>query len=444
MKYTTFTLLAILFCSNAFSKILDEAIIIIGNDVITRAEFEKKLKFTINQFKINSNSIPENDEIFHEKLLDHMVNVRLQINYAKTRGMNIQESMVDQAMENIANKQNLTLTKFREKIIDQGLDYNIYRSSLKEELITREIQKRVVSDRSQISSKEIDDFVKHQSHIFTEDNQYKISIILVSHDRDATIDSQKKAKEKIKMIQEKFLNGENFSNLAKNYSDSENASLGGDLGWKKMHEIPKIFLKDLEITKKGNLSNIIETENGYYIFYLENLKEMINNEIEERKVRHILIKTNAIVTDEIAKNKLSLLKKRIENGETFSSIAKGHSEDATSAVSNGEISWSSKGSFVAEFEDNINKLPLNKISEPFSTQFGWHILEVLEKRIQKNTEEIKKNLAKEFIMKSRSNEIINNWLIELKQQNFIKYFFKDKNNISERNLEIQKVWDPFY
>ena len=443
-----FILIIILFCSNSFAKILDQAIVIIEDDVITQSEFEKKLNFVINQYKMSGNSLPNDRSAFQKQLLDSMVNIRLMLNYARKSGLVIEEWMVDKAMEDMAKRSGVSLTEFREQIIEKGADYNFFREFLKEDLITREVKRRVISQKVKISKKEIDEFVTHQSHIFKENNQYKISNILISVSENPSIQEKSSAKKKVEMIKKKFLSGGQFSTLAKNYSDSGNALSGGDLGWRKISEVPRIFLDELETLDVGKISNVIESTNGYYIFYLEDKKEMENVEIEERNVRHILIKRNAIVTNELASNKLLELKIRIENGESFSDLARAHSEDTMSAANGGELNWSVKGSFVPEFEDKIDTLPLNKISEPFSSQFGWHILEVLGKRNQDNTEIVKRSLAKRYITSSRSQEVVDAWIIELKEKNYIKYLAESSSkiydkNIKNNNLELQQIWDPF-
>ena len=443
-----FILIIILFCSNSFAKILDQAIVIIEDDVITQSEFEKKLNFVINQYKMSGNSLPNDRSAFQKQLLDSMVNTRLMLNYARKSGLVIEEWMVDKAMEDMAKRSGVSLTEFREQIIEKGADYNFFREFLKEDLITREVKRRVISQKVKISKKEIDEFVTHQSHIFKENNQYKISNILISVSENPSIQEKSSAKKKVEMIKKKFLSGGQFSTLAKNYSDSGNALSGGDLGWRKISEVPRIFLDELETLDVGKISNIIESTNGYYIFYLEDKKEMENVEIEERNVRHILIKRNAIVTNELASNKLLELKIRIENGESFSDLARAHSEDTMSAANGGELNWSVKGSFVPEFEDKIDTLPLNKISEPFSSQFGWHILEVLGKRNQDNTEIVKRSLAKRYITSSRSQEVVDAWIIELKEKNYIKYLAESSpkiydKNIKNNDLELQQIWDPF-
>ena len=248
------------------------------------------------------------------------------------------------------------------------------------------------------------------------------------------------------MIKDKFISGESFASLARNYSDSGNALDGGDLGWRKINEVPEIFLNSLEVVDKGGISDVIETLNGFYLFFLEDKKEMQNGEIVERKVRHILIKKNAIVTDVIAQNKLKELKDRIENGESFADLAKAYSDDTMSAASGGELDWAAPGTFVPQFEDKIDQLSLSQISEPFLSQFGWHILEVLDKRVQDNTEIIKRNLAKRYLISGRSREVIDAWLIELKEKNFIKYVSENKkktNKTIKENNSLKQQWDPF-
>ena len=448
MKNIIFIIVTILFHTNSFAKILDQAIVIIENDVITQSEFEKKLGFIISQYTVSGNSLPRDRSAMHEQVLDKMINTRLQLNYAEKMGLEFKEWMVDKSMENIAKNSGITLSEFRNKMIEQGIDYNLYRNEVKENLITREIQRRIVADRVKISKKEIDDFIKHKSHIFKENNQYKISSILISVPETPSADEKLSAKNKIKMIQKKFIDGEKFFNLAQNYSDSGNALSGGSLGWRKISEVPAIFLKEMEGLEKESISGIIETINGFYIFYLEDKKEIANTEIEERKVRHILIKTNAIISDEMAQDKILALKIRIENGESFPELARSHSDDTMSAASGGELEWSGPGSFVPEFEDKIDTLPLNKISKPFFTQFGWHILEVLGKRNQDNSDIVMKNMARKFLTSSRADEVIDSWVIELKDDNYIKYISENRDQLNNyvtenEKIDTQKDWSPF-
>ena len=448
MKNITLIIL-ILFSTGSFAKILDQAIVIIENDVITQAEYQNQLKFVIDQYRLTGNPLPNDLDAFRQQILDQMIITRLQMHYAQNNGLVVKEWMVDKAMENMAQKSKVTLSEFREEMIQKGVDYNTYRNVIKQELATREVQRRIISERIKISKKEIEDFVKHKSHIFKEDNQYKISNILISLTETPSINEKMNAKNKIKMVRDKFEGGEKFSSLARSYSDSGNSMSGGDLGWRKISEVPKIFLEDLEKLEKGAISNIIETINGFYIFYLEDKKEVDNIQIEERKARHILIKKNALITDDIAKDRLLELKLRIENGEKFSDLARAYSDDTMSAADGGDLAWSARGTFVPEFDDKIDNLSLNKISDPFSTQFGWHILEVLGKRNQDNTEIVKKNLAKKYLISSRSNEVLDSWIIELKEKNYIRYISDNSNKsisntLNKKNyIKKQKQWDPF-
>lgn len=448
MKNITLIIL-ILFSTGSFAKILDQAIVIIENDVITQAEYQNRLKFVIDQYRLTGNPLPNDLDAFRQQILDQMIITRLQMHYAQNNGLIVKEWMVDKAMENMAQKSKVTLSEFREEMIQKGVDYNTYRNVIKQELATREVQRRIISERIKISKKEIEDFLKHKSHIFKEDNQYKISNILISLTETPSINEKMNAKNKIKMVRDKFEGGEKFSSLARSYSDSGNSMSGGDLGWRKISEVPKIFLEDLEKLEKGAISNIIETINGFYIFYLEDKKEVDNIQIEERKARHILIKKNALITDDIAKDRLLELKLRIENGEKFSDLARAYSDDTMSAADGGDLAWSARGTFVPEFDDKIDNLSLNKISDPFSTQFGWHILEVLGKRNQDNTEIVKKNLAKKYLTSSRSNEVLDSWIIELKEKNYIRYISDNSNKsisntLNKKNyIKKQKQWDPF-
>ena len=206
MKYTI--LFIILFCTNSFAKILDQAIVIIEDDVITQSEFEEKLNFLLNQYRLSGNRLPQDISAFQKQILDRMVNTRLQLNYGKRIGVEVEEWMIDKAMENIAKRSGVTLTEFREDIISKGLNYNTYRNELKKDLITREIKRRVLSEKIKVSKKEIDEFVKHKSHVFKENNQYKMSNILVAFSERPSDDEKSRSKKKIEMIQKRFFDGE--------------------------------------------------------------------------------------------------------------------------------------------------------------------------------------------------------------------------------------------
>ena len=180
MKHILLIIIILLFYKNAYSKILDQAIVIIENDVITQNEFQKKINFVIAQYKINNQPLPNDIEAFRKQILDHMISARLQINYANKQGLEIQEWMIDKTMENLAQRSGFSLSEYRQDLINKKLDYNTYRNVIKEELITREVQRRIVAEKIRISNKEIEEFIKHKSHVFKENNQYKISNILIS------------------------------------------------------------------------------------------------------------------------------------------------------------------------------------------------------------------------------------------------------------------------
>ena len=213
MKFKLLIIFFLLFNTVAFSKILDQAIVIIENDVITQTEYQKKLRFILNQYQLTGSQPPQDMEAFYKQVLENMIQKRLQIQFARKAGLEIKEWMIDKSMENMAKRANLSLTDFREKIIESGVDYSVYRENLKEDLITREIQRRVISQRIKISEKEIDEFIEHQSHVFKENNEYKISLVLVSVKETPSINEKNAAKNKIKMVKEKFLSGENFASL---------------------------------------------------------------------------------------------------------------------------------------------------------------------------------------------------------------------------------------
>ncbi|MBH32384.1 MAG: hypothetical protein CMD90_01910 [Gammaproteobacteria bacterium] len=418
------------------SQLIDQAIVIIGDDVITEREFVKRLEFVKIQYKLTGRRI-EDEESLKKELLDHLVDVRLHLSFAKQNNINLSTAALNNAMQNLAKRSGSSLEVFREKVIDEGLDYDLYRQQIQEDLIVQQVKRSVVAANVQASQQEIKDFLEHKSHLLKVDSEYKISMILIS-DSPSEIDTEGK----IRSIRDRIMGGEKFSGLAIRYSQSSNAVDGGDMGWRKLKDIPTIFHKYLDNLVIGQVSDIIVNEDNFYLIYLEDRKDIDNFEVEENLARHILIKTNAIVDDETAIAKLSSLKYRLENGENFSDIARAHSDDKVSAANGGDLGWLGPGVTVPKFEEQLSMLSINEISDPFLTQFGWHIIKLIDKRKQNNSKTIRENMARRYIIGSKSNEVLAEWIKKVRGQTFIKYLLTFENQ--ETNpIIIEENWDPF-
>ncbi|MEC7885931.1 MAG: peptidylprolyl isomerase [Pseudomonadota bacterium] len=436
MKYFLAFVFLCTLAQTSNSQLIDQAIVIIGDDVITEREFVRRFEFVKIQYRLTGRRI-EDEESLKKELLDHLVDVRLHLNFAKENNINLSTVALNNAMQNLAKRSGSSLEVFREKIIDEGLDYDLYRKQIQEDLIVQQVKRSVVAANVQASQQEIKDFLEHKSDLLKVDSEYKISMILIP-DSSSGIN----AEDKIRSIRDRIIKGEKFSDLALSYSQSSNAVDGGDMGWRKLKDIPTVFHKYLDSLIIGQISDVIANEDNFYLIYLEDKKDIDNFEVEESLARHILIKTNAIIDDETAIAKLSSLKYRLENGENFSDLARAHSDDKVSAANGGDLGWIGPGATVPKFEEQLSMLNINEISDPFLTQFGWHIIKVIDKRKQNNSKAIRENMARRYIIGSKSNEVLDEWIKKVRGQTFIKYLLTFENQ--EINpIVIEENWDPF-
>ena len=408
------------FTSTATTKLLDRIVAVVENDVIMESELRQRASVIMKQFEGNPEAIPPQDVLI-EQILQRLITERLQLQLAEQRGIQVDELSLDQAMRNLAKRNRMTLEQFRETLLKQGLDYIAYRDQVRNEMLLDQLRRRTIGGRIQISDSEVEELVtKVDKDLLKKEYEYNIAHILIAVPETPEPGQIEKAQHRASLVHDRARAGNNFSQLAIAASDAQDALQGGELGWRNKTQLPEIFTQQIDGMKTGDISKIGQSAAGYHIFKVLDRRAIENTMVNQVLARHILIRTNALVNDKEAERKLKDLKARIENGDDFEELARANSEDTGSAVNGGNMDWSVSSNFVPKFKEIVDELEPRTISAPFKSRFGWHIVEVLDKREHDNSQEAMRSEAREQIRQRKFEEETELWLRQLRDESYIE------------------------
>lgn len=403
---------------------LDRIIAVVNDDVIMQSELEGKLRTVRNQLEQQGTALPPTG-ILEKQILDRLILNKLQLQLASDTGIRVDDETLNRTISNIASENKISLTQFREILEKDGYSYERFREDIRNEIIIARLRERQVDNRVTVTDREIDNFLVNEEHQGIVENEYRISHILIATPEEATPEEIEQARLIGEKVLEDLANSQDFTELAKNVSDGKQASEGGDLGWKKAGDIPTLFSDYVNNMKEGDVSELIRSPSGFHIIKLSGFRSSEKNIVTQTHSRHILIRTNELSTENDVKTRLEQLKTRIEGGDDFAELARAHSEDTVSAAQGGDLGWVSPGSLVPDFEKEMDKLQPGQTSAPFKTDFGWHIVQVLERREYDNSEDRKRAAAREAIRKRKIEEAQQNWLRHMRDEAYVEYRIDD-------------------
>lgn len=414
-----------LFQSNAFSYVpLDRIIAVVNEDVIMQSELEAKIRTVREQIQQQGAQVPPTS-VLENQVLERLIQNRVQLQLAERAGIRVDDESLNRTISNIAASNNVSLTQFREILEQDGYSYETFRENMRNEITLTQLRKRHVENRIVITEKEIDNFLANQEIQGSFSTEIRLSHILLSLPEAATDNEIEQVKQMATKVREDLLAGADFAETAATVSDGGTAGIGGDLGWRKSNDIPSLFAEYIPEMKKGDISEIIQNPSGFHIIKITDMQSDSENIVEQTRARHILIKTDQLVTSSQAKAKLEQLLLRIKNGDDFAMLAKGNSQDTLSAIEGGELGWRSPGELVPEFQRAMDALDINEISKPFQSSFGWHIVQVLERRDFDNTESVKRGKARLAIRNRKLEEAMQNWTRRLLDEAYVEYRLND-------------------
>ena len=399
---------------------IDRIMVVVNDEIITQSELKVRLdeiKKRIASQKIEAP--PEN--VLKKQVLERLILERLQLQVAKQMGLEASNDKVDTALQNIAAQNRMSLTELYKTMAKDGLSEAALREQIRQQIIIQQLVEREIGNRISVSESEMENFRANNENR-DGGTEYNISHILISVPESATPEILQQTRQRAEALLQILRNGAAFDQAAIANSQGQNALEGGSLGWKKTGELPALFVSALKTMRPGEVSDLLRSPSGFHLLKLIDKRGGKKTQaITQTRARHILLRTNEIVSADDARRRLEKLRQRIENGDDFTELAKAHSEDPGSAVSSGDLGWVNPGQTVPEFERAMDALKLNELSAPVRTSYGFHLIQVLERRQQDVTQERDQADARQQIQARKTDERYEQWVRQLRDEAYIDY-----------------------
>lgn len=402
----------------SFAVLLDKTIVIVNEEVITFNQLEQAFKSNQEQFSARGQYLPDTPAI-RKQVLEKLILKSIMIQKVKQSRINITQRQVNTRIKRIALSNKLNLKQFRDAVIAQGISFEKYVYNLKQELAIQRLQSNEAEKKGQVSEQEINDAL-----VASSDNiqlEYHAAHILLSLPEEASPTELKNQMNTANEIINKLNNGDDFIALAQQFSSGQNALEGGSLGWRKLNELPSLFATPVSNLKVGNYTQAIRSPVGLHIVTLLETRQENQVLVQQTKARHILIKTNALLEEADVVAQLESLRQRIIQGDDFETLAKSNSVDHVSASNGGDLGWVNKGDTVPNFERAMDELEVGQLSDVIKSRFGWHLIEVLDRRNIDDTKAVVRANVKNQIFKRKRQEVLELWQKRLRDEAYIKF-----------------------
>jgi peptidyl-prolyl cis-trans isomerase SurA len=400
---------------------IGQIVAVVNDDVITRHELEERVDNVVHRLKKRGTPLPDHAAL-ESQLLENMILEQLLAQTAKENGVKVDDEQLDRALQRIAEDNHFaSVAQYRASLEKDGEDFRRFREEIRAQMTSARLRERMVDSRLLVSDSEVDNYLAVEAGQPGKGEEYHVAHILVTIPEQASAEkvqaSQKRANEALAMLQK----GSSFAQVAAGHSDAQDALQGGDLGWRPSDQFPAGFREVLAKMQPGDISPLIHAPNAYHILKLLDRRRQTEKVIiTQTHVRHILVKTSDLVPDSEARSRIIEIKKNIENGASFAEQAKLHSEDGSAALG-GDLGWASPGEMVPEFEKAMNSLQPGEMSGPVQTSFGWHLIQVLERRNADVSDEQRRQRARMALRTIKSDDAWQDWLRQLRDGAHIEY-----------------------
>jgi peptidyl-prolyl cis-trans isomerase SurA len=420
-----FRFITIFFCALLLQPVaaaqssLDSIIVIVDESVVTERELGNRIDLIKADFRRANRKLPS-AEVLQRQVLEALISDSILLQEASRRGIIITDSQLNQTMLRVAQQKKLSLSDFRQALIVDGLDYDKYRETVRQELTMSTLSRQYSQRNATISDSEVDDFMKLTAANIAE-FEYQLSHILIALPDAASPDEIDAALKLASEIITELDNGIEFEQLANTFSAGDNALEGGDLGWRKEAEIPSLFTAQVLLMEPGGHAGPIRSPSGFHIVYLKERRDLEQVISKQTRSRHILIKPNELISEDDARNQLLEFRSRILAGEDFGKLARLYSIDYGSGADGGDIGWMDPGKTVREYETVTDSLPEGELSQPIRSQFGWHLIEVTGQRTVDETEQNKREKIYSQLLQQKQREVFDLWRRRLRDEAYIVF-----------------------
>lgn len=398
---------------------LDAIVAVVNDDVIVQSELESQIDLLLVELQSRGANVPDR-AVLEEQVLDQLILERLQMQRAETLGIEVDEATLTEALTNIAARNGMSLLQLREALETNELSFEEFREDTRRQILTSRLQQEEVVKEVQVSDQEVERFAETERDSLIVRNEVQLGHILIALPEDPSAQQVEQARTKAQDLVQRLRQGADFAALARANSDGGRAQDGGDLGWFPIGEVPSLAAQPAQTLGRGELTDPIRSPSGFHIIRITDIKGDAPEPVTQTQARHILIRTSEVVSDEDAQRRLEQLRLRIVGGDDFAMLARANSDDTGSALNGGDLGWVNPGDTVPAFEREMDALSPGEISQPFESPFGWHILQVTERRQQDTTDELIQLRAKEALRLRKAEEAKQLWLQRLRDEAYIE------------------------
>lgn len=398
---------------------LDRVVAVVDDDVVMATELVDRLRFVEAQFEANGMELPPRDALMSQ-LLERLILDSLQMQMGARAGVRISDEELTAAVASIAEGNNMTLDTFQQALAQDGMTYREFREQIRREMIISRVQQNRVNDRIYISPQELRNFLDSPVGRSATADDFRVGHILLAVDDAAEPEAARAAATTAEEIVAELRDGADFAQMAVAHSADQRALEGGDLGWRKAGQLPSLFADAVLEASVGEVLDPIRSSSGLHIVKLLEKRGASNTMVQQTRARHILVQPSEIRSDAEAEAIINDIRARIENGVSFADLARDLSDDPGSALSGGDLGWVMPGQMVPAFEERMADARVGEVSDPFKSRFGWHILEVLERRDQDMSDEFRERQAMRILRDRRFDEELQAWLREIRDEAYVE------------------------
>ncbi len=408
---------------------IDSIAVVVNDDVITRQELALRVATVERRMKAQNVALPEAADL-QRQILERMIVERAQLQMAKEMGVRVDDTTLDRAVARIAEQQKMTVQELRNQLEKEGTTFATFREEIRQEIIMQRLREHEVDSKIQISDAEVDNYLDAEKAAAREQVEINLSQIMVRIAENASSEQIAARRARAEEVMRQLRTGADFAKMAATYSDASDALKGGEIGWRNPDRLPAIFAEQLLKLKPGQVTPIIKSAGGFHILKLVDKRSAAEAQadaaVQQTHARHILIKLTPTVSANDAKRKLTELKERLDNkGAKFEDLARLFSNDG-SASKGGDLGWLYPGDTVPEFETAMNALKLGEVSGPVETTFGFHLIEVVERKSEDASKEKKRNAARQAIRERRLEEATEDWQRQVRDRAYVEFRADDK------------------
>jgi peptidyl-prolyl cis-trans isomerase SurA len=404
---------------------VDRIVAVVNDEVITQNDLNDRVGLVIRQLQRQGGQLPP-AEALNKQILERMINDLLQVQLAKETGIKVDDPTLDRTIERIAQENSLPIADFRLALEKDGIKYPRFREDIRSEILLARLREREVENGIIVTDAEVETEIARESREKSGDSEFRLAHVLVVVPPQASAEQIEQRRRKALQALAELRRGANFAQVAAQYSDAPDALQGGILGWRTSARLPALFLEVVERLQPGDVSDILKSPNGFHVVkLLEKRGKAAATGVQQTHVRHVLLRAREGLSDAEARERLQRLRERATSGTDFAELAKTHSEDA-SASKGGDLGWVAPGDTVPEFERVMNALKDGEVSQPIQTPFGWHLVQVVERRSDELSEDRKKVAARQAIRARKADEAYQDWLRQSRDKAFVENRYEER------------------